>query len=95
VPMFFMRMHLTSALPLATALGATLPVLPLAPAAYLDAIHTDGARLLVALFHPLEVARAMPAYDLTTHAPRSAATRLRALRMGPIRKLTGFWRWGR
>jgi len=59
-------MHLTSALPLAAALGATLPMFPFTPMAYFDAIFADLAGFIVARLDLLEITRAMAASPLPT-----------------------------
>jgi len=79
------RMHLTSALPLSTTFGATVPMLPVTPMAYLDAIFADMVRasFRVALLNPLENAFAMP-ITRPMQGTCSTATCSRAVRRVPV-----------
>ena len=82
-----MSMHLASAFPLSTAFGATVPMLPVAPMAYLDAIFADRVRasIRVALLNPLENAPAMP-ITRPMQGTGSTAACAGAVRRVPVRK---------
>ena len=91
-----MSVHLASALPLSTAFGATVPMLPVTPVTYLDTVFADrvGAFFRVALLDPLENAPAM-SITCPMQGPGSTAACSGAVRRVPVRKHAPLWCWGR